>query len=59
MKANEWIATCRGTSERFNKVWVTWSHYILGSDTVPSSLDAPLLTLAESGFVTLVGDSYF
>lgn len=46
-EAEHWIATCRGTPERFNIICSPWSTYVTDPGLVPSSLDLALLELAE------------
>lgn len=46
-EAKDWVATCKGTEERFHAVWAPWSEYVSDPVNVSSSLDAALLELAD------------
>ena len=46
-EAEDWIATCRDTRERFNTIWAPWSDYTTDPIFVPSSLDIALLELSD------------
>lgn len=46
-EAEEWLATCRGSRERFLGIWAPWSEYTTDSRDIPSSLDIALLELAD------------
>lgn len=54
MEAKEWVATCKGTRERFDAIWASWWNYFSGQAPVSSSLDIALLTLAGPTFGQLV-----
>lgn len=45
-QAEEWVATCNGTKERFDTTWAPWLKHTSDVGFIASSLDVALLELA-------------